>query len=296
MPAAWPYLIGELLRLQNGARLAAEIAAGLRAGQAFADRLHPRQARRRRRRLQRPDRVDAAAAAAAGHGRLGPLQARSPGRPCAGRRSAGYQCRAVGNHRTAGRGIFQRLERGRASARAPCSWSATSSRRSTASRAPTRKRFIEAREDIQAPRGGDEHGGDDLFSYRRSAQEFRDLSIAASFRSAQPVLDVVDAVIDTVGPAAMALDEAPPPHARTTRTGPAWSSCGSRSRSRNRPTTATRAKSAGSAMRDRKYAAGAGRTNQAMVEEAPVLASTGRPLDAGRHPGPGSQPRRARRR
>ena len=33
-------------------------------------------------------------------------------------------------------------------------------------------------------------------------QEFRDLSIAASFRSAQPVLDVVDAVIETVGPEA----------------------------------------------------------------------------------------------
>ena len=29
-------LIGELLRLQNGARLASDIAAGLRAGQAFA--------------------------------------------------------------------------------------------------------------------------------------------------------------------------------------------------------------------------------------------------------------------
>ena len=29
-------LVGELLRIQNGARLAAEMAAGLRAGQAFA--------------------------------------------------------------------------------------------------------------------------------------------------------------------------------------------------------------------------------------------------------------------
>ena len=29
-------LVGELLRIQNGARLAADMAAGLRAGQAFA--------------------------------------------------------------------------------------------------------------------------------------------------------------------------------------------------------------------------------------------------------------------
>ena len=41
MPAASPMLIGELLRIQNGARLAADMAAGLRAGQAFAERLHP---------------------------------------------------------------------------------------------------------------------------------------------------------------------------------------------------------------------------------------------------------------
>ncbi|HZC37154.1 MAG TPA: UvrD-helicase domain-containing protein, partial [Sphingomicrobium sp.] len=51
--------------------------------------------------------------------------------------------------------------------------------------------------------------GEDLFSYQRRAQEFRDLSIAASFRSAQPVLDVVDAVIQTVGPAALGLTEPP---------------------------------------------------------------------------------------
>ena len=42
--------------------------------------------------------------------------------------------------------------------------------------------------------------------------EHRDLSIEASFRSAPAVLDVVDAVIAEVGPAAMGLPQAPNPH------------------------------------------------------------------------------------
>ncbi len=46
----------------------------------------------------------------------------------------------------------------------------------------------------------------------RLAREFKDLSIAASFRSHQPVLDVVDAMIREVGFDAMGLPEPPPPH------------------------------------------------------------------------------------
>lgn len=42
--------------------------------------------------------------------------------------------------------------------------------------------------------------------------EFRDLSINASFRSAQAVLDTVDAVIADLGFAAMGLPQLPPPH------------------------------------------------------------------------------------
>ena len=73
-------------------------------------------------------------------------------------------------------------------------------------------RFIEAREDFKRRAAALGSGGEDLFSYQQHAQEFRDLSIAASFRSAQPVLDVVDAVIQTVAPAAIGLREAPPLH------------------------------------------------------------------------------------
>ena len=41
---------------------------------------------------------------------------------------------------------------------------------------------------------------------------FHDLSIDRSFRSAQPVLDVVDSVIATIGPAEMGLPDEPNPH------------------------------------------------------------------------------------
>ncbi|HET9335422.1 MAG TPA: double-strand break repair helicase AddA [Sphingomicrobium sp.] len=44
------------------------------------------------------------------------------------------------------------------------------------------------------------------------AREFRDLSIDASFRSSSPVLEVVDALIDEVGFRGMGLSEPPNPH------------------------------------------------------------------------------------
>ena len=78
-----------------------------------------------------------------------------------------------------------------------------------------------------------------------AALEFRDLSIAASFRSAQPVLDVVDAMIGVVGPEALALREPPPRHLahHDDRTGEVelWKPLPPRTR----PTTATRARAVG---------------------------------------------------
>ena len=137
------------------------------------------------------------------------------------------------------------------------------------------ERFREAREDVQAPRRA-MSTGDDLFSYQQRDAEFRDLSIAASFRSAQPVLDVVDAVIDTRRPRGAGARRAAAAASRAScRPRRARSSCGSRSRSRIRPTTATRARSAGSSLRDRHYAEVLAERIRRMVEEAPVLASTG---------------------
>ena len=107
-------------------------------------------------------------------------------------------------------------------------------------------RFNEAREQFKARAAALDPGGDDLFSYQARTQTFRDLSIAASFRSAQPMLDVVDAVIDAVGPAAIGLTDPPPPHRAHIRpTGPGRAVAAIRDREHRRM-TATKAKSAGS--------------------------------------------------
>jgi len=74
------------------------------------------------------------------------------------------------------------------------------------------RRFIEARERFRR-RSEELSGAQDLLDlFKRRAHQFRDLSIASSFRSSQPVLDVVDALIKELGHDAFALGEAPPLH------------------------------------------------------------------------------------
>ena len=177
-------------------------------------------------------------------------------------------------------------------ASAPCSWSATSSRRSTASRGPTRERFREAREMFK--RGAALDGGDDLFSYRAARAEFRDLSIAASFRSAQPVLDVVDAVIETVGPEALALEEAPPPHRAHHADRPGSVELWQPFAVEESPDDSDEGEERWVSAARPPLCRRARRAHPAMVEEAPVLGLDRAAADAGRHPGAGPQPRRAR--
>jgi ATP-dependent helicase/nuclease subunit A len=74
------------------------------------------------------------------------------------------------------------------------------------------RRFNEARRYFKRRAEELSDSDDTLDLFARRARQFRDLSIAASFRSAQPVLDVVDSVIRQLGHGAMALSEAPPPH------------------------------------------------------------------------------------
>ena len=84
-------------------------------------------------------------------GRLDPLQARPAVRPHPGRRGAGHQRGAMVDHRRADRATSSP---GSASATASCarsSWSATTSRRSSASRAPAR-RTSAPREGRSSPR------------------------------------------------------------------------------------------------------------------------------------------------
>jgi len=74
------------------------------------------------------------------------------------------------------------------------------------------RRFTEARERFK--RRSEELTGteDTLDLFKSRARQFRDLSIVSSFRSSQPVLDVVDALIAKLGHEALALSEAPLPH------------------------------------------------------------------------------------
>jgi ATP-dependent helicase/nuclease subunit A len=123
--------------------------------------------------------------------------------------------------------------------------------------------------------------GDDLFSYRQHAQEFRDLSIAASFRSAQPVLDVVDAVIGTVGPDALALKEPPPPHRAHHRDRPGSVELWQPFAVEESPDDSDEGEERWVSLRDRRYADVLAERIRLMVEEAPVLASTDRPLTPG---------------
>jgi ATP-dependent helicase/nuclease subunit A len=144
------------------------------------------------------------------------------------------------------------------------------------------ERFREAREEFKrkaaALAGG---GGDDLFSYQRRAREFRDLSIAASFRSAQPILDVVDAMIETVGPAALALSEPPPPHRAHHRDRPGSVELWEPFAVEESPDDSDEGEERWVSLRDRRYADVLAERVRLLVDQAPVLASTGRPLNPG---------------
>jgi ATP-dependent helicase/nuclease subunit A len=123
-------------------------------------------------------------------------------------------------------------------------------------------------------------GEDELDDGRRTALDFRDLSIDASFRSAPAVLDVVDAVIDEVGFREMGLADPPNRHRayfdRRPGTVELW-----------KPFAAPELDEGEEGEegwideRDRLYAEALARQVGEWLNEAPVLASTRRPLTPG---------------
>ena len=141
-------------------------------------------------------------------------------------------------------------------------------------------RFQAAREAFKE-RAASLSTGDDLFSYQRAAREFRDLSIAASFRSAQPVLDVVDAVIGTVGHQAMALGEPPPLHRAHHANRPGSVELWQPFAVEESPDDSDEGEERWVSLRDRRYAEELAERINRMLAEAPVLPSTGRPLTPG---------------
>jgi len=124
-------------------------------------------------------------------------------------------------------------------------------------------------------------GEDTIDEAKRRAREFRDLSIAASFRSAQPVLDVVDAVIGELGHAALRLPEPPDRHRahHADRTGQVelWPPFAVDVADDE----AEEGEERWVDLRDRLYADQLAERIQQLVEESPVLASKRRALSPG---------------
>jgi ATP-dependent helicase/nuclease subunit A len=272
-------LIGDLLQLQNGARLASDIAAGLRAGQAFAG-------------------AYARAKRAAGVADFNDLiewtrrLLRQPGMGDWVRYKLDRQVdhvlvdEAQDTNAAQWEIIEQLVEEffsgsSEAEQRVRTLFMVGDFKQAIYGFQGTDpRRFQEAREAFKR-RAGALSTGDDLFSYQRRAQEFRDLSIAASFRSAQPVLDVVDAVIEAVGPAALALSEAPPPHRAHHRERRGSVELWQPFAVEESPDDSDEGEERWVALRDRRYADVLAERIRVMVEEAPVLASTGRQLTPG---------------
>ena len=142
------------------------------------------------------------------------------------------------------------------------------------------KRFEEARREFKR-RADALRGGGDLFTYQQSAREFRDLSIAASFRSAQPILDVVDAVIDNVGHGALALAEPPRRHVAFNAERPGRVELWPPFAIEPGPDESDEGEERWISLRDRQYAEVLAERIRQMVEEAPYLPSMKRPLTPG---------------
>ncbi len=150
---------------------------------------------------------------------------------------------------------------------APCSWSATSSRRSTGSRAPIRPSSSGARALFRAAADG-------------SAMPFRSLSISRSFRSAQAVLDVVDMVLANSATSGSGFPKPPPPHisfhagrAGSVEVWPPFS--------HEDPGDEEDGEEKWEDEARRRYASELADWIAAEIDRAPVLASTGRPLGPG---------------
>jgi ATP-dependent helicase/nuclease subunit A len=122
---------------------------------------------------------------------------------------------------------------------------------------------------------------DTIDEAKQRAREFRNLSISASFRSAQPVLDVVDAVIGELGHTALRLPEPPEAHRahHSDRAGQVelWPPFAVEQVEEESEEGEERWVD----LRDRLYADKLAEKIQQLVEQAPVLASTERPLTPG---------------
>ncbi|MFL6829909.1 MAG: UvrD-helicase domain-containing protein, partial [Sphingomicrobium sp.] len=273
-------LTGELLRIQNGARLASDIAAGLRAGQAFANAYA--QAKRSAGVADFDDLINWTRGLLA-----------QPGMGDWVRYKLDLQVDHVlideaQDTNAAQWEIIRRLVDEFFSGS-----SESDERHRTLFMVGDFKqaiygfqgtdpaRFHQVREEFKRRADSLRDAEDSLDLFKRRTREFRDLSIAASFRSAQPVLDVVDAVIGELGHEAMALAEPPPPHRAYHSERPGQVELWPPYAIPESDDDSDEGEERWVALRDRRYAEELAGRIKALVREAPVLASTGRPLTPG---------------
>ena len=143
------------------------------------------------------------------------------------------------------------------------------------------QRFGEARAAFKARADGLRRSEDELDAVKRLAREFRDLSIAASFRSAQPILDVVDSVIAELGHEAMGLIEPPPLHRAHHDHRPGQVELWQPFAPDDGEEDADEGEERWVELSARLYADELASRIECMVANGPILASTGRKLSAG---------------
>ena len=273
-------LVGELLRIQNGARLAADISAGLRAGQAFATAYaHSKRS-----------------AGVADFNDLIDWTRQLLAKPGMGD-WVRYKLDLHIDHVLVDEGQDTNAAQweiiGRLVEEFFTGSSESEERHRTLFMVGDLKqaiygfqgtdpaRFRAAREEFKRRADALRDSDDSFDLFRRRAREFRDLSIASSFRSAQPVLDVVDAVLATLGHHALALAEPPPRHVahHSDRAGEVelWPAF----KIDDPSDESDEGEERWISLRDRRYAIALAERIGRMIEDAPVLASTGRPLTPG---------------
>jgi ATP-dependent helicase/nuclease subunit A len=264
-------LIGELLKIQNAGRLARDMAAGLRAGQAFAE-------------------VYARAKRAAGVADFDDLIRWA--RRLLAQPGMGEWVRYKLDNRTDHILVDEAQDTNeaqwaivRALAEEYFSGSSEAERRVRTLfmvgdfkqaiygfQGTDPRDFDKMRSDVRAR-------SEELRSGEETALEFRDLSINASYRSAQAVLDTVDAVIQDVGFREMGLPEFPPAHVahHTGRPGVVelWKPFSLED------SEGEEAEEGWLDADARAYADKLAGQARAWLDEAPVLDSTKRPLTAG---------------
>jgi ATP-dependent helicase/nuclease subunit A len=121
----------------------------------------------------------------------------------------------------------------------------------------------------------------ELDDSEQAAREFRDLSIGASFRSAQPILDVVDSVVRELGHEALGLHGPPDPHVAHHTQRPGRVELWKPFAVENDGEDTDEGEERWVDIRDRHYADHLASRIADLIEQAPVLGSTRRKLTPG---------------